>query len=99
MSYWSGDEDEEATVDIFKGVTVQRETEKAVLVTLPEFGGDKDVQVWVLKSVITDDSEVHDVECYNANGPGKLVVKGWWTEKALDSHKKAKAIRAKGRPA
>lgn len=56
------------TVDL--DVEVLRETDKALLI-LPS---DGDEEVWVPKSVITDDSEVFSLK----SSPGVMQVAGWW---------------------
>lgn len=53
-----------------------RETKLAILVQLIDDGEDK---LWILKSVVHDDSEVYG-EADDRN-KGQLVVKTWWAEK------------------
>jgi hypothetical protein len=36
--------------------------------------------MWIPKSVIDDDSDVYD-NTSGADGPGDLIVAGWWAEK------------------
>ena len=50
----------------------EKETEKALLISLDELGEEK----WIPKSVIHDDSEV-----YKEGQKGEVVVEGWWAEK------------------
>lgn len=72
-------------VDVFPGVTCMRDSGKALLCLFPEWGGDRGVEVLVPQSMISSDSEV-----YKDGQRGKLVVKAWWTEKALAEHKERK---------
>ena len=56
----------------FEGCTVLRETERALLVQIPDNGED----VWVPKSQLDEGNEL-DAE----GDEGVLVVKAWWAEK------------------
>ena len=49
------------------------ETEKALLINLDASGEE----VWIPKSVISDDSEVYSMK----SGAGDLCVAGWWAVK------------------
>lgn len=51
-------------------------TNMALLIRADDFRTD----VWIPKSVISDDSEVYG-DTYDEAGPGLLVVKGWYAEK------------------
>lgn len=53
---------------------VLQEREKALLVSLL----DLDVERWIPKSVLHDNSEVYDGE---ENSEGEVIVKAWWAEK------------------
>jgi hypothetical protein len=56
----------------FAGCNVDRETDRALLVFVP----DLEEQIWVPKSVVHEDSEV-----YKADTDGELVVFEWWATK------------------
>lgn len=58
----------------FKDATCVKETDKALLVRIPE---DDDKEHWIPKSQIHDDSEVYDGE---DNAHGKLVITHWIAE-------------------
>jgi len=86
--------------DVFPGVRCTKETPKAILCTFPEFGGDKDMERWVPKSMVMDASEVwrYDTSTLPSEEKvgdfGKLIVKEWWTERALEEYKTAKKAAA-----
>ena len=67
--FYEADEDEDMMAT--DQVVCLRETEKALLVLLTN-----DKEVWVPKSCLGDDSEVH-----GEDDAGTLVVKRWWLDK------------------
>lgn len=58
----------------YEGCSVTRETDKAILVLIPRTG-DSDLEEWIPKGQIHDDSEV-----YEAGTEGKLVISQWIAE-------------------
>ena len=91
LDYDPDDEDASTRddIDTFPGVRGMVKTPKALVCMFPEWGGDADVRVVVPDSVIADSSEV-----YKVGDIGKLVVRGWWTERALEERKSAKKLAA-----
>lgn len=55
-----------------EGVTVRKETDKAILCTIPDLDGE---EIWVPKSQIKDESEVYSLK--SGKEPGKLVIPKW----------------------
>jgi len=86
-------DEEEAAPDKFPGVRTIAHTGKALLVEMPEWGGDKGVRLWIPKSVIHDDSEVYQHGHPDDDMPGTLMLKPWWVMEALEEYAKQKKVR------
>jgi hypothetical protein len=58
----------------FEDCTAVRETDKALLVSCPDWKDDR----WIPKSQIDDDSEVWDTK---DGKEGVLIIAAWWADK------------------
>jgi hypothetical protein len=82
--------------DTFR-VRAVRKTPKSMLCVFPDFGGDRDVEIFVPDTMVHPDSEVFDES--HVGQTGKLCVNPWWTEVALKEHKDRKKADALKRAA